>query len=146
MKIVVQEESSGCGIASVAMLAGVSYQHAKEKANSLGIFSEDQKLWSQTGYVRRLLREYSIPASQGETPFASWDALPNIALVSLKWRIEDGQPFWHWSVFCRNQSTAVVYDPAAYLENNLRTDFENMVPKWFIEIGKYEHLINADGK
>lgn len=136
MEIVVQEESSGCGIASVAMLAGVSYQQVKEKANALGIFAEDQKLWSQTGYVRRLLREYSIPASQKETPFASWDTLPNLALVSLKWHLEDSQPFWHWSVFCRTHSTAVVYDPAAYLENNLRTDFENMSPKWFIEIGK----------
>ncbi len=136
MKIVIQEEISGCGIASVAMLAGIAYQQAKEKANSIGIFAEDQRLWSQTGYVRRLLGEYSIPTSQEETPFTSWEDLPDLALVSLKWHLENGQPFWHWSVFCRTQSTVTVYDPAAYLENNLRTDFENMAPKWFIEIGK----------
>ncbi len=134
MKLIIQEEPSGCGIASVAMLAGVPYQQAKEKANSLGIFAEDEKLWSQTDYVRRLLREHSIPAALEEVPFTSWNALPDLALISLKWRIENDQPFWHWSVFYRAQSEPVVHDPAAYLENNLRTDFDNMTPKWFIEI------------
>lgn len=134
MNIVIQEEPSGCGIASVAMLAGVSYQQAKEKANSIGIFAEDEKLWSQTGYVRRLLDEYSIPAPQEETPFKSWNDLPDLALISLKWRIENNQPLWHWSVFSREELGGVVFDPAAYLENNQRTDFENMSPQWFIEI------------
>jgi len=136
MKVVIQEESSGCGIASVAMLAGVSYQQTKDKANSLGIFAVDEMLWSQTDYVRRLLREYCISAALEEVPFTSWNSLPGLALISLKWRIENDQPFWHWSVFYRTQSGPVVYDPAAYLENNLRTDFENMTPKWFIEIDK----------
>lgn len=37
MKPVTQEEISGCGIASVAALSGLSYQEAKTVANSLGI-------------------------------------------------------------------------------------------------------------
>jgi hypothetical protein len=36
MKQVVQEELTGCGIASVAAVAGVSYSAAKAVANSLG--------------------------------------------------------------------------------------------------------------
>ncbi len=46
MKIVIQEETTGCGIASVSILAGVPYHHAKEKTSALGIFAVDQKLWS----------------------------------------------------------------------------------------------------
>ena len=34
MKPVTQEEISGCGIASVAVLSGLSYQEAKTVANS----------------------------------------------------------------------------------------------------------------
>lgn len=37
MKTVVQLERTGCGIASVAMLAGVSYAQAKRVANRLDI-------------------------------------------------------------------------------------------------------------
>ncbi len=44
MKPVIQEELTGCGIASVAALAGITYQQAKSIANRLGIFAEDQQL------------------------------------------------------------------------------------------------------
>ena len=37
MKPVVQEEKTGCGIASVAMLAGVTYRQARRAAHELGI-------------------------------------------------------------------------------------------------------------
>jgi hypothetical protein len=37
MKPVIQEEITGCGIASVAALVGVTYKQAKAVANSLGI-------------------------------------------------------------------------------------------------------------
>ena len=44
MKPVVQLERTGCGIASVAALAGVSYRETQRLANRLGIFSDDPKL------------------------------------------------------------------------------------------------------
>ena len=52
MKPVVQQEITGCGIASVAALAGVTYREAKAVANRLGIYAEDSSLWSDTRYVR----------------------------------------------------------------------------------------------
>ncbi len=132
--IVVQEEVSGCGIACVAMLAGVPYNEVKERANAQGIFAEDTKLWSETNYVRTLLNDYCIAAEPSERPFTSWDALPDLALIAIKYHLEEGKPFWHWSIFNRNNQQAAVLDPAAYLKDNRRTDFENMDPEWFIEI------------
>jgi len=41
MKPVVQLEPTGCGIASVAALAGVSYTAAKRVANRMGISATD---------------------------------------------------------------------------------------------------------
>jgi hypothetical protein len=50
MKPVVQLERTGCGIAAVAVIAGVSYRQAQRTANRLGIFATDRRLWSD---VRR---------------------------------------------------------------------------------------------
>ena len=63
MKPVIQEEVTGCGIASVAVLAGVTYRRAKTLANRLGIFAADERLWSETDHVRRLLRHFGLRPS-----------------------------------------------------------------------------------
>ncbi len=55
MKPVIQEEKTGCAIASAAAIAGLSYEEAKKAANALGINAEDESLWSDTGHIRRLL-------------------------------------------------------------------------------------------
>lgn len=136
MKPITQEEISGCGIASVATLAGLSYQEAKTIANKLGIFAEDSKLWSDTRYVRILLGHLNITAAEGELAFASWEALPNLALLSIKWHMKNGRPFWHWVVFWRNSNGPVVFDPKKSLKINTRTDFWRIKPKWFIPISR----------
>jgi hypothetical protein len=134
MKPVIQLEPTGCGIASVAAIAGVSYSHAESAANSLGIFANDQRLWSETAYVRKLLRHFGLRAISTEMPFHSWDALPNIALLSVKWHLEKGQPFWHWVVFTRENGRSYVLDPKKGLRQQTRTDFGRVKPKWFIRV------------
>lgn len=134
MQPVIQEEKSGCGFASVATLAGVAYTDVKNVANSLGIYAEDRLLWSSTDYVRTLLKEFGVKCSKVETPFSSWDALPNKALLSIKWRKEKDKCFWHWVVSYRNSSGLVVLDPKKALKYNIRKDFGKMHPKWYIKV------------
>lgn len=134
MKSVIQQEVTGCGIASVATLAGVTYPQAQRVAHQFGVYAEDDRLWSDTKYVRTLLHHYHIRASDKEKPFVSWDMLPNLALLAIKWRVERDRAFWHWVVFCREPRGAVVLDPKRGLRTNRRTDFGRMKPKWFIEI------------
>ena len=55
MKPVIQEERTGCAIASSAAITGVSYTEAKKIANSLGIYADDSNLWSDTKHIRILL-------------------------------------------------------------------------------------------
>ena len=133
---IIQEEVTGCGIASVANVVERPYAEVKAKANSLGIFADDDVLYSNTEYVRKLLKEYDVQVSGEETSFSSWTSLPNLALLSIKYREENARPFWHWVVFKRVSGNPVVLDSAAYLEKNERTDFEQMQPKWFIEVFK----------
>src|SRR5258708_24074145 len=134
MDTVVQEEASGCGIASIAALSSRSYNEVKIVANTLGIFAEDPRLWSDPQYVRTLLRHFGIRHSKKETPFSSWSALPDLALLSTKWHLEKGTPFWHWTVFYRSQNKAVVLDPKKNLKTHSRTDLGKIKPKWFIKI------------
>ena len=134
MNPVIQEEISGCGIAACAALAGITYAQAKETANALGIYAEDTALWSDTEYVRKLLRALGITAASTETPFDSWENLPDKALLAIKWRIEQGRPFWHWVVFVRNEADTVVLDSKKALKANTRRDFGRIKPKWFIRV------------
>ncbi|MBI5192492.1 MAG: hypothetical protein HZA08_03490 [Nitrospirae bacterium] len=134
MKPVVQIERTGCGIASVAAIAGLSYPKTKSIANSLGIFAHNQSLWSETSHVRKLLTYFKIKTGSREIPFHSWEALPDIALLSIKWHIEKGQPYWHWVVFVRENGHAYVLDSKKSLCTNIRKDFGRMKPKWYIPV------------
>ncbi len=134
MKPVVQLERTGCGIASVAALACVSYRQAQCVANRLGIFAGDSRLWSETHYVHRLLTEYGIRSASTEVSFTSWESLPDLALLAVKWHRERGRPFWHWVVFWRGPCGPVVLDSKRDLRNHERADFGRMKPKWFIPV------------
>ncbi|CAC9547090.1 hypothetical protein [uncultured Gammaproteobacteria bacterium] len=134
LKSVVQEETTGCGIASVANILEKSYSEMKEAANAMGIYATDKSLWSDTQYVRKMLSASGVETSKNEIPFKSWQTLPDLALLSIKHHQEDGKDFWHWVVFKRADSKTVVLDSANYLSSNVRTDFDEMQPKWFIEV------------
>jgi hypothetical protein len=134
MQPIIQEETTGCGIASVANILGKSYLEMKQIANKMGIYATDKTLWSDTHYVRRMLAKFGVNTSEEEHPFSTWDNLPDLALLSIKHHYEDGKNFWHWVVFTRAYGKAAVLDSASYLLQNIRTDFGEMQPKWFIEV------------
>ena len=134
MKPVVQEEITGCGIASSAAIAGITYKEAKAIANSIGIYAEDQYLWSDTQHIRKLLAKLGIEVNKEEKSFKDWASLPDCALISLKWHLENGKPYWHWAVFIREGGSEYVLDSKKTLKTNIRTDFGRMKPKWYIEV------------
>ena len=134
LKPVIQEENTGCGIAAVATILGKTYAQMKAVANAMGIAAADTSLWSDTQYVRRMLASAGVATSADEIPFTSWDALPDLALLSIKHHREGDKDFWHWVVFTRLNGQPVVLDSASYLPANIRTDFTAMQPKWFISV------------
>lgn len=136
MKPVIQEEATGCAIASTAALAGVSYAAAKKSANSMGITAANPALWSSTTHIRLLLKHYNINTSPKETPFKNWQSLPDLALLAIKWHLEKGTAYWHWVVFVRESNGEYVLDSKSALKQNKRTDFGRIRPKWFISIMK----------
>ncbi|WP_417528843.1 hypothetical protein [Marinomonas shanghaiensis] len=129
---IIQEETTGCGIASVANVVGKSYAEMKALANSMGIYASDTSLWSDTQYVRHMLSRVGVEATENEILFESWGALPDLALLAIKHHQEEGRDFWHWVVFKRVDGRDLVLDSASYLTSNIRTDFNTMQPKWYI--------------
>jgi len=131
---VIQEEPTGCGIAAVACILGKSYAEMRATANAMGIYADDESLWSDTQYVRRMLSAANVATSERELVFTSWDALPDLALLPIKHHQQDGKAFWHWVVFTRVNGQPQVFDSASYLPSNIRTDFADMHPRWFIAV------------
>ena len=135
MKAVIQEEKTGCAIASSAAIAVLSYKESKKIANSLGIFAEDTSLWSDTKSIRALLDQLGFNVGK-QTNFEQWDLLPDCALLSLNWHLEEGKPYWHWVVFVREGKQSYVLDSNASLKNNVTYDYQPMKVKWFIPVLK----------
>ena len=141
MKVVIQKERTGCAIACVAMITGLSYPEVKQAGARLGITAADPSLWSDTRQVRRLLQYFGLRPVAGETKFAGWDRLPDLALLAIKWHRTSTGPAWHWVVFTRENDEAIgcVLDPKRALRTHRRTDFGRMKPKWFIQIAAPRH-------
>ncbi len=133
-KAVPQEEPTGCAIACAATIAGLTYGQTRQIANDLGIYAEDQKLWSETAYIRRILTELGFAAASEETIFDDWKDLPDLALLSTKWHLAEGRPYWHWVVFVRDGEDAYVLDSKAGIKSHIRRDFGRIKPKWYIAI------------
>jgi len=146
MKPVVQLEPTGCGIASVAAIAGLSYARTKAIARSLGISAQDERLWSGTAHVRKILDHLGLKTGRSERPFRSWESLPDLALLSTKWHLDKGRPFWHWVVFARDDRGARVLDPKKSLRRHARTDFGRIKPKWFIPIVDARQHVAGDAR
>lgn len=134
MKPVVQKDRTGCGIAAVAVIAGVPYDQAKAMAASLGISVKDARLWSATVHVRRLLARLGRRVAPSAQPFQSWDALPDCALLAIKWHVEEERPHWHWVVFHRKAGRPCVFDSKRGLKTPVRHDFWRMKPKWYLAV------------
>ena len=134
MKVVIQEEEFGCGIASVANIVGLSYQEVKQKANEIGIFAEDKQLYSDTEYISRLLAEYNIETSKKERAFTSWKHLPDLALLAVKYHKVENIPFWHWVVSKRIDGKIALLDSADTTNKNSHMDLLATKPEWYIEL------------
>ncbi|MCD4779702.1 MAG: hypothetical protein K8S27_04030 [Candidatus Omnitrophica bacterium] len=134
MKPVIQQEKSGCAIASSAAIAGITYQKAKAIANSIGIFADDSSLWSESKYICNILKELGFKTSDIEKPFENWQSLPACALLAIKWHIKQGKPYWHWAVYVRKRKEEYILDSSSRLKTNLRTDFGRINPKWSIKV------------
>lgn len=133
MNLIIQQETTGCAIASVANIVNLPYAQVQQRANALGIFASDTTLFSATKHIVKLLASYKLDTKE-KIAFTSWQQLPDTALVALNYHQENNVFIWHWAVFKRQDQQELILDSAVVQQGIARQDLHNMHPKWFIQI------------
>ena len=129
-----QEDPTGCGLACIAILAGVSYTEIRKIAVDDLEFDESGLFYTGTTHLRKLASKYNIKLSKRRRQFKSLEALPEKAILAINY---DGNvDTWHWVIYRRTLNEEFVYDPKRSIKSNKRTDFSRMKIKWFLQVTK----------
>lgn len=118
--------------------------NARSRSGKLAIrqVAEDQRITSRLREPFLIGKNMDVVIQEEATgcgiaasaALASWERLPDKALLAIKWRMESGKPFWHWVLFIGEGGQDKVLDSKKSLRSNVRRDFGRMKPKWYIEI------------
>ena len=99
MRRVPQKHESDCGVACVAMLAGVSYAIARS-----AIFGKFQPTYTSAHDLRKAMKKFGINVALRAQRFPRRDPGPTVnALVKSNVRKDS----WHWVVWDANHSVFV---------------------------------------
>lgn len=113
---VFQDDHTGCGLACVAMIAGVPYSAVRSIAIGLGIFDDDNKTGIGTLEVKRLLKQFGLETST-KNGIADWNRVPQLGVLG----INDSRP--HWVVAVRTHEDCYLLDPSSHVVQKRRRDF-----------------------
>jgi hypothetical protein len=139
-----QQDRSGCGLACVAMLAGIGYAQARGLAQALGVGPKPYRYrvgagsrTARDGYLtdarqlRRMLKLLGL-RSEAEREVSDWDECDGDGIVAINY--DAANDSWHWVVHLRDRNGACVLDPNARVRSERRTDFGRMRPVRFIPV------------
>jgi len=130
---VVQEDKTGCGLACIAMLAGVCYKEAKKAALDNLKFRTKDEFYTGTGQLKELAAHFNIEIEgKRRRKFRNWSELPDVAIVSIN--PKENNKYWHWVVFQRKDGAEVVFDPKKSIKTDRRTDFDRMKPFGYLPV------------
>jgi len=138
-----QHDRTGCGLACVAMLAGIGYAQARTLARALAIGPRPYRYRAGGGLrtaregwltdarqLRRMLAVLRI-RSGGERAVRDWRECDGDGLVAINPRA-DGT--WHWVVYLHDPVSPRVLDPNPRVRRDPRRDFGRMRPARFVPV------------
>ena len=128
---VVQVDSTGCGIACVAMITGKFYKDIKQVGLENDIFSTKKALYTDTADIVKMLKILGIPTEKGRK-VSNWDTIKSISIVGINYR--ESSDTWHWEVYIPNEEEGYVLDPNKKIKNDKRTDFSRMKLRSYIPV------------
>jgi hypothetical protein len=112
---VMQEDTFGCGVACLAMVAKIYYAEAKRTFIKHGLDSEnrpDRRKPFATIFQQliRVLDDHT-PGSKKE-PWRGWDRFEGVGIIKVECRPKGGNGDWHWVVAEKHDRfDVVVHDP-----------------------------------
>jgi ABC-type bacteriocin/lantibiotic exporter with double-glycine peptidase domain len=135
-----QEDTTGCGLACIAMLSGKKYKVVRKKAVDLGIQQENKRtFYTSANELKKLGEQFGVsiknsrknPWEEYGFPWKDWVHLPNKAIIAINY---NKKKKWHWVLFVREKCSAFVLDPKKKGKNDQRTDWGRMKPKGFLPV------------
>lgn len=126
---ILQEDSTGCGLACVAMVAGTSYAKVKAIAIRLGIAGERPPYYTSAKNLSMLMRELGLRSSK-ERMLSDWKAFSSPSIVGINFN--EKHRTWHWVVYVPSADGGYVLDPKKVIKSARRTDFSRMRPRSYI--------------
>jgi hypothetical protein len=132
---IVQKDSTGCGLACAAMLAGITYLQAKSKAIELGVVPDDNgHYYTESWQLRPLISALGGYSSKGRN-VSRWGSITCLSIVGINYRAPKGKdPTWHWVVYVPDDNGGYVLDPMGHVKSARRTDFIRMRPYRYIPV------------
>lgn len=127
----VQVDSTGCGIACVAMLTGKSYEYIKQVGLENDIFSTKKAFYTDTADIVKMLKILGIHSERGRK-VSNWDTIKSISIVGINYR--ESSDTWHWVVYIPNEEEKYVLDPNKKIKTDKRTDFSRMKLRSYIPV------------
>jgi ABC-type bacteriocin/lantibiotic exporter with double-glycine peptidase domain len=125
---ILQEDTTGCGLACVAMVTGSTYAKVKAAAIRLGIAARGEPCYTVANDLARLMREFGMHPSK-EKMITSWPPLKHPSIVAINLQ-KNGN--WHWVVYVPGDDGGHVFDPKKSIKTVRRTDFSRMRPRSYI--------------
>ena len=130
LKRIIQEDSSGCGLACIAMLAKTSYKNVKKIALKKLEFSPSGPFYTDTNDLRKLAKHFGIELGQKRVPVKCLDRLPKLAILAINYQKRKNT--WHWVLYVKEENDKFVYDPKKTIKTEKRRDFGRMKPRWYV--------------
>lgn len=113
---VFQDDLTGCGLACVAMIAGVSYREVRKIAIDHGIFYSGNDSGVSAEDVKKLLKLFDLDTSI-RNGITDWKRVPQVGVLG----INDSRP--HWVVAVRTREDCFLIDPSSHINQKRRRDF-----------------------
>lgn len=124
LRRIIQQDRNGCGLACVAMLAGISYRQACAIAEQRGWYVDIRRNGTPTHRLRKLLLDCGVRTNPAVRT-NRWERFSDLAIVATR---------AHWVVFERKAVGERVFDSNARLKTGIRTDLSRIRPVFFIEV------------
>jgi len=106
MRYVRQLDDTGCGLACIAMLAGVGYKTVRKIARENNLLKRKTMCDTNGADLSRIGKKFGLSISKKRLKFKGYKDLPKLSILAVDYR--DNDINWHWVV--RNNK-GVIKDP-----------------------------------
>lgn len=128
-----QEDSTGCGIACIAMISNKKYSEVKALAVCSLSFNINGPFYTKASDLNHLAGKLHITLGKKRVPYTHGiSSLPERAILAINYK--ENTDTWHWVVYFKHNGQIFILDPNS--KHEVRKDIDRVLnnTKWYIKI------------